>query len=33
MNYSEFGSYLVLPALALVLLEALLGASVLRRLP
>lgn len=33
VNYSEFGSYLVLPALALVLLEALLGASVLRRLP
>jgi Ca-activated chloride channel family protein len=33
VNYSEFGSYLVLPALALVLLEAVLGASILRRLP
>ena len=33
VNYSEFGSYLVLPALALVLNEAVLGATVLRRLP
>ncbi len=33
VNYSEFGSYLALPALLLVLLETILGATWLRRLP
>jgi Ca-activated chloride channel family protein len=33
INYSEFGSYLALPALALLLLEMLLARTVLRRLP
>lgn len=33
VNYSEFGSYLALPALALLLLETVLGATWLRRLP
>jgi Ca-activated chloride channel family protein len=33
VNYSEFGSHLALPALALLLLEAALGATWLRRLP
>jgi Ca-activated chloride channel family protein len=33
VNYSEFGSFLALPALALLLLETVLGATVLRRLP
>lgn len=33
VNYSEFGSRLALPALVLLLLEALLGATWLRRLP
>lgn len=33
VNYSEFGSYLAIPALLLVLLEAVLGSTWLRRLP
>jgi Ca-activated chloride channel family protein len=33
VNYSEFGSYLALPALVLLLLEVVLGATWLRRLP
>jgi Ca-activated chloride channel family protein len=33
VNYSEIGSYLAIPALLLVLLEVILGMTVLRRLP
>jgi len=33
INYSEFGSYLLLPVFFLILLEVLLGLSALRRLP
>lgn len=33
IHYSEFGSYLAIPALLLLLVEAVLGGTVLRRLP